>query len=284
MLIPYCLLAAVVSSPPQRRALWVWHGGPLVQNATERKKFFQFLAAPKGNPNARISVIFLSRAGLANAQTEKPLEGFVAEAHRRSIRVDYLCGEDYYATPKRMNEGLWQLDYVLRYNRSVAPESRFDGIQFDVEPYALPGWPSNEVLAGYITFLDRCRDRIKRSGQPFAFGVAIPRWFDGDDLHGLYKKVLDRVDYVAVMDYVDKPEAFVNDGANEVAYATQLGKDAWLGAEATRLPDEPNSTFFSLGNAKMEEAFAAATKAFSSSRGFAGVAVEYYETYVALRP
>jgi hypothetical protein len=255
-----------------------------VQDPKERQQFFKFIAAPKDNPDAKITVLFVSRLGVENNQSAKDVAAFVADAHRRSIRVDYLCGDASYILPEHRQEGLWQLDYVLKYNRQVSKDSRFDGIQYDVEPYAIPGWPGKGLYEDYLSFLSDCRDRITKSGQSVKLGVAIPRWFDAPDLHGLYKTVLDRVDYVAVMDYVDRPESFVKDAANTVDYASTIGKQAWLGAEASQLPDEPHATFYSLGNRAMEGAFQAAKEAYSHKSGFAGVAVEYYETYLALKP
>jgi hypothetical protein len=285
-LISFCLLTAVYAGHATRhaRALWVWHSHPIVQDAVQRHEFFKFLEAPKGDSAGRISVIFVSRIGVEDQSSSVAIASFIAEAHHRSVRVDYLCGDESYILPAHLKDGLWQLEYVLKYNHSEPPGARFDGIQFDVEPYALPGWPSSTLTKEYLGFLADCRDRIRASRQHVKLGAAIPRWFDVPELHGLYKSVLDRVDYVAVMDYVDKPASFVNDAKQTVEYASKAGKEAWLGAEASELPEEPHSTFYRLGNKAMEHAFQAAYHAFDLSNGFAGVAVEYYETYVALRP
>ncbi len=173
---------------------------------------------------------------------------------------------------------------VLKFNGSTARDERFDGFQFDVEPYALPSWPNPRLRASFLNLFDQSRASINKSGGSLLLGAAIPRWFEAPDLDGLEKEVLDRVDYVAVMDYVSTPENFVKDPTKTVAYATQVGKKAWLGAEASELPTEPVATFFAKGNAELERAFNAAQQAYRSQNGFAGVAVEYYETYVALRP
>jgi len=280
------LLLALAVQPARlpQRALWVWHGHPFIESAKAREEFFTFLEAPKGRAESRVSVIFLSRMGVEDPAKVGPIGDLIEEAHRKGIRVDYLCGDAEYVTDKKRKEGLWELNYALTYNRSATASRRFDGIQFDVEPYMLPGWPSAALRAQYLDFLSVCNAKIKMSGQSLKLGVAIPRWFDAQDLHGLYKEVLDRVDYVAVMDYVDNSKAFVSDAKNTVAYATEHGKEVWLGAEATELKDEPMATFYQKGNAAMEDAFHSADQAFKSQKGYAGVAVEYYETYRALRP
>jgi hypothetical protein len=278
-------LALVLPGPVREhtRAMWVWKTSAILKDAHERSEFFKFLDAPKGYPKARISVLFFA-CDLVDASSHGALQSFVTDAHAHSVRVDYLCGDPTYATPAHMGTGVEQLNYVLRYNDRAPQAARFDGIQYDVEPYALPDWPAESNLANFITFLGMCRKCLDGSHQALALGVAIPRWYDGADLHGLYKSVLDRADYVAVMDYVSKPDQFVSAAINTVKYASKKHKDVWLGAEVSELPAEKTATFFALGNAKLEETFSAAERAFGTYKGFAGVAIEWYDTYITLKP
>ncbi|MDR3689360.1 MAG: hypothetical protein P4L46_08280 [Fimbriimonas sp.] len=268
---------------PLRRALWVWHGDRIVQSESVTQELFRFVEAPKGDPKAKVTVLFLS-CSIGTQYARSSIAKFLAEAHRSGVRVDYLCGESNYGEPGHVEAGLGQVKAVLAFNRDQTEASRFDGIQFDVEPYALPGWPKPSILSNYLAFLSACQSEILHSGQHLALGAAIPRWYDGADLHGLYRSVLDRVDYVAVMDYVREPRAFIDDARRTVEYASKTGKDVWLGAEVSELPHEKTATFYELGNAKLEQTFAAACQAFSGSKGFAGVAIEWYDTYVELRP
>ena len=284
-MISTILLAAVLShsNASLDRALWVWHGRPLLTDAKARSDFFQFLSAPKGDPKHRISTIFLAEVDLSSADTSSRLGSLIEECHRSKIRVDYLCGEAGWAAPDQNAAGIEQVTRVVKFNASMPKARRFDGFQFDVEPYSLPGWPSATLRSGYLSLFERSRADIRSADSNLKLGAAIPRWYDAADLGGLYKEVLDRVDYVAVMDYVSTSENFVKDATNTVAYATRSGKKAWLGAEATELPAEPMATFYAKGNAALEDAFSLAQRAFGKDRGFAGVAVEYYDSYVALR-
>ena len=264
------------------RALWVWKAESILADSTRTASFFDFISAPKGEPKARISVIFLS-LDIENHDLQPKLISFLTKAHERSLRVDYLCGDAHYAMPEHFGDGLAQLRQVEAFNHRVSKGARFDGIQFDVEPYALPGWPNAPILNGYLSFLEKCHSTIAQLGNKLALGAAIPRWFDGADLHELNKSVLDRVDYVAVMDYVNRSESFISDAKSTVRYASVKGKDVWLGAEVSELPNEKSATFFELGNEKMEETFQSAERAFGNLRCFAGVAVEWYEPYLQLK-
>lgn len=280
------LLATSVFLPAQpvlKRALWMWHGRPLIENAEARRQFFDFISAPKGDPTHAISVIFLGEVDPADSKSPA-LGGLIRECHEKGLRVDFLCGEDSWAQADQNAVAVDKVNIVLKFNAFAPKECRFDGFQFDVEPYALPDWPNPSLRASFLNMFDLSRASIKKAGSSISLGAAIPRWFDAPELGGLEKDVLDRVDYVAVMDYVSTPENFVKDPTKTVAYATKVGKKAWLGAEATELPKEPVATFYAKGNAALENAFSAAQQAYSSQNGFAGVAIEYYETYVALRP
>ena len=266
------------------RALWAWHGMALVRSVEARRSFLEFIRAPKGDPNRRISVIFISEVDPGDPGSAPAIGDLLADCHQAGIRVDFLCGDPRYAEPARNVGGVSLVDRVLTYNSAQPPERRFDGFQYDVEPYSLPDWPSPRLRSGFLQLFDLSEAEIRKTGSPLQLGAAIPRWFDAPDLGGLYRDVLDRVDYVAVMDYVDTPRRFVHDASNTVAYASRVGKKAWLGAEATELPKEPMATFYAEGNAAMEAAFTAAQDAFGSSSGFAGVAIEYYDSYLTLRP
>jgi hypothetical protein len=285
MIVPFLLAGMLLSNrAPLHRALWMWHGKPLLADGGARDRFFEFIQAPKGDPSHAISVIFLSEVDPSDASTASALGDVLQECHRRGIRVDYLCGEASWAEPNENAAGVGMVTRVLNYNASKSADRQFDGFQYDVEPYALKDWPTPALRSGFLRLFDSSREAIRNARSRIYLGAAIPRWFDAPELGGLEKDVLDRVDYVAVMDYVSTSANFVKDPINTVKYATQIGKQAWLGAEATELPTEPMATFYAKGNAALEDAFATADKVYSKDKGFAGVAVEYYETYVALRP
>lgn len=262
----------------------MWHGRAVLQDRAARESFFRFLAAPKGVANHRVGTVFLAEVDPGSESSRQSLGDLLEQSHERGIRVDFLCGDPSYAEPEKNSDGLALLRKVVEFNRSEPAGRRFDGFQYDVEPYSLPDWPSASLRSGFLKLFDLSETEIRKSGGRLELGAAIPRWFDDPKLGGLYRDVLDRVDYVAVMDYVDTPSRFVRDASNTVEYATRIGKKAWLGAETTELPLEPMATFYAKGNAAMEDAFSSAEDAFGRTKGFAGVAIEHYDSYLALRP
>lgn len=278
---------ALCAPAPAPRALWVWDGASIRRSPAQRKALFEFLDVPRGDRDRPIRVLFFdagSRADLGDAQEARSVREFVRAAHRRGVRVDYLCGDARWALPEEHDAALGLLDAALAYNAASAPDERFDGFQYDVEPYLLKSWPAKETISAYLALLDKASKRIRLSKARLRLGAAIPAWFDAADLGGLHRSVIDRVDYVALMDYVDTTPRFVDGARGEVEYASAKGKKVWAGAETQELRDEPHATFFAKGAAAMEEAFASATTHFGNSRGFAGVAIHHYASYPNLRP
>jgi len=268
--------------------MWVWHAFPGLEEPKAQREFFDFVAAPKGDPSHQISVVFagsLRLDDLNDPAKVAAVELFVSAAHQHHLRVDFLCGKPEYALPDAgQDEGLQVLRSVLKYNAETSSENAFDGLQYDVEPYALADWPKPQIRNGLVSLLTRANNLIKASQQKLLLGLAIPRWYDGPGLDDLYKKVIDATDYVAVMDYVHTAKAFVEDATTEVVYGTKAGKKVWLGAETQVLPTEVTATFFGVGNAAMESAFSASTAKFGAMSGFAGLAIHYYESYRDLKP
>jgi hypothetical protein len=115
-------------------------------------------------------------------------------------------------------------------------------------------------------------------------GAAVPFWFDQEKFDWLDRAVLDRVDYLALMDYVDNTPALIERAAGEIAYAGRRGKKVVIGMETQRLKDEPMATFFARGNAAMESAVSAAARHYGPAPGFGGFAIHHLTSYRTFAP
>lgn len=273
-MLPLVALVAFVAPASPPRALWVWGGERIVDDPVAQTQFLLFLKAPHGDAGKAIGTVFLAYPVKALPR----IGGFLRKAHAQGLKVDYLCGDKHFALPEEHEAGLRLLDAVVSFNGAAPADARFDGFQYDVEPYLLEGWPSKALTEGFLGFLEGAGMRAKG----LRLGAAIPRWFDADEFGGLYRSVIDRVEYAAIMDYVDNPAWFVEGGAKEIAYCGEKGKTAWLGAETQNLPDEPRVTFFAKGRGVMETAFSDAATAYGSGKGFAGVAIHDYASYFGM--
>jgi hypothetical protein len=288
--------------PP--RALWVWGCRDLLEGVspdttaetTAQRTFFDFLAAPHGKSENRITTLYLS--GIPReALTAKPdtrqrqaARGLLQVAHRRGLKVEYLCGDPSWAWAANHGDALAYLRDVLAYNASEPfAQTRFDGFQYDVEPYLLKEWPAPQLRRDFLALLERARTEITASGKgitaaSFPLGAAIPRWFDQVSLNYMDRAMLDRVDYLALMDYVDSAERLIADAENEIAFAAKADKRVVIGVETDRLPEEPGATFFQVGNVGMERALARAAQQYARSPGFGGFALHHRTSYQKMKP
>ena len=275
-----------IALPP--RALWVWNTDALYENAAAQAAFFAFVTAPHGKAERAIGRFYVNGLSLENLAAEKrrrSVRAFLREAHRRGRTIEFLCGDAEWARAERHDEGLAYLKAILSFNQMASrPDERFDGFQYDVEPYSLPGWPDASLRREFLQFFDKSRQLRDVSRQSLTLGAAIPRWFDDPKLNHLDREILERLDYTVLMDYVDNADSLIADARNEIEYARKIGKKVWIGVETQKLPDEPKSTFFAAGNAAMEAALTQAASVYRDHSGFGGFALHHWESYRLLRP
>jgi hypothetical protein len=281
------LAAVIPAQAALHRSLWVWSTKGIRELPLAQSQFFRFLAAPHGNPAHAITVIYfdgMQTSDYGNAKTVANLQQFLVAAHHRHIRVQFLCGDSDWATPAGLPQGVSYLKTILAFNSHSPPNARYDGFQYDVEPYTLPGWPSAALENGTVALFDASDAAIRASGQHLTLSAAIPRWFGQPQFGFLDRKIIDRTDEVIVMDYVTTPQQLINDPSDILHYANEKHKGVWIGVETGDLPDTPKSTFHQLGNGAMEEELKTDMPLFQAQPSFRGYAIHHYGSYAALKP
>lgn len=96
--------------------------------------------------------------------------------HGLGVQVHALDGASYLALPEARSELMAIAAGVAEYNRRVPPESRFDALHMDIEPYLLPAWsgPRREELLRHLgSSIPEMRERSK-----LPVWLDIPFWFD----------------------------------------------------------------------------------------------------------
>ena len=205
LLVAICLYGVINSGSAAERAMWVWSMGPkLIQekSGSERSDFFSFVAAPHGNPEAKITTIFLfAKTNIRNEACMSDDEScnllfaprvreFLADAHSRGLEVHILDGDPLWALNGKDSEPADRLlSAVFNFNAQGAPEERFDGIQYDVEPYLLeekhPYTWGRDTVTIWNQYLQKLKDwQAKVNGHNTAtrrmlFALALPFPFGG---------------------------------------------------------------------------------------------------------
>jgi len=282
-----CSLLAAPANAQSRRAIWVWNTQQIRNNPSARADFFKFLAAPFGDKDHAIKIVYfdgLNVPDFSNPFIVASARSFLKDAHARGLRVEFLTGDPSWATVAGEPGAIACINAVLGFNKAGSPAERYDGFQYDVEPYSLPGWPSAALEQGQLDLLDKSNAAIKASGQRLPITSCIPRWYGQAQFNFLDRAIIDRSDAIVVMDYVTTVGQLVNDPQDVLVYATKKGKPVWLGVETTPLPDTPRTTFFGSTNTQMESILSQALPILKLQPSFHGYAVHQYAYYPSLKP
>ncbi|MEO7717844.1 MAG: hypothetical protein ABIY70_16715 [Capsulimonas sp.] len=267
------------------RALWVWNGDSIVASSAQQTQFFNFVAAPYGKTANKVGKLYFF-GGLvsqfSSSTWTSQMRSFLSTAHAKGISVFYLCGDSSWATAAHENDGLAYVSAFLSFNAASAAGTRFDGFQFDVEPYTLPGWPSTALENGLLDLLYRARNLITASGQQIPLSAAIPFWLDQSQFNYLDRGVIDLTDEVAIMDYTNNATNLTSFPQAEMAYASAHNKPVWIGVETTNAGS--TVSFYGKGDAYMENMLTSDLTTFQSRPSFAGYAIHDYLGWVNLGP
>ncbi len=283
------------SELPRGRAMWVWNSENVINDiindvGDKRKTLYDFCSSPHGNPENRISVLFLNcKEALYNNHSQ--LRNFLSDATARGITVEYLDGDPSWATYNQ-SIGFERLKKFIEFNATAtSPEEMLQGVQFDVEPYLLkssggyhpPYWDidMDSVWALYVDYMDSCNKIIDSSNAEIYFGIAIPRWYENYVGNDGLNRLQSVVDYVAIMDYNEKSSVIIRDASNEINNATSLNKRIWIGVETKQVSPETVS-FFEEGVDYMESQLSEVILAYGDSLAFSGIAIHAYRYYTTL--
>lgn len=277
------------------RAMWVWNNNNSINNIVNnvdftREELYDFCRNPHGNQDHEIKVLFW---GCKDALfgTKQNLYNFLADAHDNELTIEYLDGDPTWATYNQ-DVGFDRIKRVLEFNAAASSEDKkFDGIQFDVEPYLLkadrgyqpPYWDKDRdsVWALYVAYMDSCQRMIDRADSSLYFGIAIPRWYENHVGNSELFRLQSVVDYVAIMDYNENPSVIIRDAENEISNASTLNKKVWIGVETKDVEPE-TVTFYEEGVSLMEEALTDVVAAYEDNPVFSGIAIHAYYYYKSL--
>lgn len=297
----------VPTSSSAPRSLWVWDAG-VVTNADDQKAFLDFCRKHS------INTLFLDLGDFDNADklpkehrkhlTAQQLGDFLETAHAANIKVEALGGDPHFALTERHQFALDQMKKVLDYNKSTSPERRLDGFQWDVEPYVLKEFKTDQhdsILEQYLVFVDAATKMVQTDSvnQQFALGFAVPFWFDKDEQNAKWQdktqptvfQVLDILSqvpnsYIAIMAYRDKAEGAngsIGVSQKEMDYASAHTPKVgiWVGLETGKV--EPASiSFFGKTNAELEKSIDEIDEEFTANTPFRGVAIHHWGSYQEL--
>lgn len=278
-----------------KRAIWVWEKdtNEMVDDKAFRNHALSFLR----EQGVSILYLYADTYQGRNVLTDEPgkYRNLIAELHRRGFEVYALLGSWYlktpeYILPSKRRAAVRMFRDVLAFNEKGDTGSRFDGVNFDIEPYLLDDWNARKTLRA-TQYLDLGAEfmRMKKEARSsMILGPAMPFWFDGiRDLawkgrrKRLSEHVQDVYDYVAIMDYrnfAEGRDGMISHARDELAYADSIGRSVVIGVDMG-LSKPAKVTFYGKSRADLEKELLLAESAFSPHRSFTGFAVHHLRTY-----
>ena len=263
------------------RSMWVWMTEQLLTDATQREEFFAFCLKHEVRQVWTQALYTMSKVD--NASQSGPF-GFLAtprcelkyvnewrnfnkEAHYYGVKVHALDGYPEFAQKEFHHIPLAVVDALIRFNKSVAPVERFDGVHFDNEPYLLVGWHDTkrrqQILTEFLDLNSKCQAKIRENSE-MEYGVDIPFWWQERDpktghcpgdvtFNGRRKPAsfhcIDLLDNVGIMNYRDEADGadgMIAHGRDLLNYADKTnGARISMGVEIFR--EQPADVWFVTG-------------------------------------
>lgn len=277
-----CLLLLILFLLPsgnvnQNKATWLWDAS-LIRSETEEIVAF--------SEREGITTIFLQ---IQKEVTEEEYRRFVAAAHQKGISVHALSGQPDWAYEEGQGKGLELLTWLDEYNQGSAPEEKFEGVQFDVEPYVLRRWEreQEQVVEEWSANMKAWVQEAERQDLPLS--AAVPFWLDSitgpksEDSDSFSRWMIQHTDAIAVMAYRDSGVQMYELSKEELEQADELGKSVWIGMELGDTDEGEHLTFFAKSEQEMEDEALRAAKLGSDHSSFAGLAVHHYQAWVHKR-
>jgi len=289
-----CAWGLARAEPVAPRAIWTWEEDTyaMLEQPAAAGRAIGFLQSKS------VDTVFLyaDAFGGRNLIVSQPqlYRRLVRRLHASGMKAYALLGSGYlhterYVLPQHRAEALAMLGRVLDYNRTAAPEERFDGINVDIEPHILAEWSTRKMalLSEFVALSDALMRAKRASGQSLPLGPAIPFWLDGlvVEHKGVQKPVSQHVqdlyDYVALMDYRDRAlggDGIVSHAMDELAYADKVGKRVLIGVET--LPNAIKKVSFEhLTEADMERELGLTADSVGAMPSFGGFVIHHYGQY-----
>lgn len=167
------------------------------------------------------------------------LRAFVSKASARGIAVWAVDGDP--AAVLETERPAWRkrAQAYAAYNRTAPAPSRLRGVQYDIEPYLLPGY-GPAWQSAYLETL-----AALRQASPLPLEAAIPYWWAGEMLRDapLLEALAPLVDGLTVMDYSTDPRRIQQQALPFLDWGRRFGKPVRIALEAGPVSDDDRFVF-----------------------------------------
>ncbi|HXE89739.1 MAG TPA: hypothetical protein VNK82_02120 [Terriglobales bacterium] len=265
-------------APKGRRALWIWNP-TFLENGDDFGELLKFTR------KRRVQTLFLYASTRRLEAKPEVYRKFLERAHRANLVVHALNGSPEWTLREERSEPRAFLNAVFTFNRASRAAERFDAVHLDVEPQSLRRWtsPGSEDIRRNLAeqYLDLLKwARRKTSDEGLRLAVDIPVVFATIQLESrpLLAEVMEQVDEVAVMAYLDNTAEVLAGSRVPMEHATRMGKGVWVGlsADPEHLPRaKPGKKL----EPALEKLAREVERSLAGRTAFRGVAIHDYDHY-----
>jgi hypothetical protein len=272
---------ATRSPPPvsqrPRLGTWAWRKRSVLDSG-ERQDLVTF-AQEKGITDLYIAVADEYEVGDGFAA----LTDLVRRAERAHVQLFWVAGDPSWALSEHHASALAVVDWAVRVNALLRaaslPEIR--ALQYDVEPYLLPEWPSEAVEAQYATLLAKVRSATQDAG--FELWLDVPFWLEQRAFRAtsLGRVAVRSSDGIVVMAYRSSAADVAGKAMSFLGDADAKARSVVVALETSCREPAP-TTFCGVSAAKLDSGLADVHDRLASFATFGGLAVHPYEGWRAI--
>ncbi|MFW5436776.1 copper amine oxidase N-terminal domain-containing protein [Paenibacillus apiarius] len=217
-------------------------------------------------------------------------EDFIRSAKEKHINVEALAGRPDWAYKSKQDQIKKFIAWVKNYNASVGTEARFDGLHFDIEPYLLTEWKTDNkaVLESWMDNLRLIEKETKDSDMKITLDV--PYWLNTVKVPGTEYSfsawLLEKFDCLVIMDYRNfalGKNGIVENANAMMREASTLNKEVIVAVETAKNVESDRTSFYSKRIEAMEKELQAAHQKLSRYSSYAGFAIHDFKSWEAMK-
>lgn len=171
---------------------------------------------------------------------EPELRRFVGMARIAGIEVEAVEGDPDMVLPAGLSAAIARARIIAAYQRRVSHAERLAGVQYDVEPYILPGWGDHPV--SYSGWTEAILQLSAAAGEKI--DLVVPFWVSGEEEgREFLRRVESAIRSLTVMSYRTEAPVLTQIAEPLLAWGAARGVKVRLALEAGQLPDETEEVF-----------------------------------------
>ncbi|MBG9734909.1 copper amine oxidase N-terminal domain-containing protein [Paenibacillus alvei] len=269
-------IMTAVSNVP--KGTWIWDSQMIVKEADQVLSF-----AKEHN----VTALYLQ---IDTDMAPAKYESFIRSAKAYGIQVEALGGRPEWAYKEKRDEIAKFIAWVTTYNSSVGAEASFAGLHFDIEPYRLSGWKTNNraIVTSWMDNLRWIEKETKGSG--IYITLDVPYWLNAIKVPGtdysMSAWLLEKFDRLVIMDYRNYAlgkSGIVENAQAIMREASTLKKQVVVAVETAKSTEGPHTSFYSMGNEAMEKELQAAHNKLTRYMSYASFAIHDYDSWQEMK-